>query len=192
MLLRQATLTGIQKGTITQSFRKWKRPTVKAGGTLVTRIGLLSIHVVDKINLEDLTEKDAMEAGYSELGALLSELENRPEGQLYRIRFELTGPDPRIALREMIPVEAELGELLKKLSRMDARSATGPWTQTVLEMIRQRPAERAGNLAADFGQEKLEFKARVRRLKALGFTESLSIGYKLSPRGVAVLKQMDT
>jgi hypothetical protein len=34
-----------------------------------------------------------------------------------------------------------------------------------------------------------EFKQRVRRLKALGLTESLQVGYRLSPRGMAFLDQ---
>jgi hypothetical protein len=35
--------------------------------------------------------------------------------------------------------------------------------------------------------ERLPFKANVRKLKALGLTESLDIGYRLSPRGEALL-----
>ena len=43
-------------------------------------------------------------------------------------------------------------------------------------------------LAASFGLEKRVFKPRVRRLKELGLTISLSPGYRLSPRGEALLK----
>ena len=42
-------------------------------------------------------------------------------------------------------------------------------------------------LAAAAGQERAYFKLRVRRLKALGLTESLEVGYRLSPRGAAYL-----
>jgi hypothetical protein len=35
--------------------------------------------------------------------------------------------------------------------------------------------------------ERMVFKQRVRRLKSAGLTESLDIGYRLSPRGEAVL-----
>jgi len=34
---------------------------------------------------------------------------------------------------------------------------------------------------------RLPFKANVRKLKALGLTESLEVGYRLSPRGEALL-----
>ena len=50
------------------------------------------------------------------------------------------------------------------------------------------PEVRADELAASFGLEKRVFKPRVRRLKELGLTISLSPGYRLSPRGEAFLK----
>ena len=37
------------------------------------------------------------------------------------------------------------------------------------------------------GRETAEFKKDVRKLKELGLTESLAIGYLLSPRGEAVV-----
>jgi hypothetical protein len=42
------------------------------------------------------------------------------------------------------------------------------------------------------GQEKLQFKVNVRKLKALGLTESLETGYRLSPRGVAFLRVVES
>ena len=46
-------------------------------------------------------------------------------------------------------------------------------------------------LAAMMGVDRPRFKQRVRRLKALGLTESLEVGYRLSPRGEAVLARLD-
>jgi hypothetical protein len=40
------------------------------------------------------------------------------------------------------------------------------------------------------GQEKMVFKLNVRKLKALGLTESLEIGYRLSPRGQILLRRL--
>ena len=40
------------------------------------------------------------------------------------------------------------------------------------------------------GLEKDVFKPRVRRLKELGLTESLEVGYRLSPRGEDALTQL--
>ena len=53
--------------------------------------------------------------------------------------------------------------------------------------IAAQPATLAADLAAQVGREKLPFKRDVRKLKELGLTESLRIGYCLSPRGRALL-----
>jgi hypothetical protein len=41
------------------------------------------------------------------------------------------------------------------------------------------------------GRETAPFKRDVRKLKELGLTESLPVGYRISPRGMAVLKFLD-
>ena len=60
----------------------------------------------------------------------------------------------------------------------------------MLASIRDRPGVPAAELAASFGREKLPFKLDVRKLKELGLTESLRPGYRLSPRGAAVLARL--
>jgi hypothetical protein len=50
MLFKQAFLDGIQAGTITLAFRRWQRPTVKAGGTLLTAVGQLAIDDVRAVD----------------------------------------------------------------------------------------------------------------------------------------------
>jgi hypothetical protein len=60
----------------------------------------------------------------------------------------------------------------------------------VLELIDEHPERRAGDLAAMLGRERLPFKVDVRKLKQLGLTESMPIGYRLSPRGRAVLDRL--
>jgi len=40
------------------------------------------------------------------------------------------------------------------------------------------------------GQDKISFKLNVRKLKTLGLTESLEVGYRLSPRGIALLDEL--
>ena len=51
-------------------------------------------------------------------------------------------------------------------------------------------ASGACDIALALGVEKLKFKSNVRRLKALGLTESLEVGYRLSPRGQAWLDRV--
>ena len=84
----------------------------------------------------------------------------------------------RIVVRQMIEVDT-------RLDRLDRASTHGPWTRAVLAVIAAQPATRAADLAAGFGRETLPFKTDVRKLKNLGLTESLEVGYRLSPRGEA-------
>jgi hypothetical protein len=80
------------------------------------------------------------------------------------------------------------GEVTLAFRRWDrARVREGTRLRTALELIAQRPAVRAPDLAASLGWETVVFKRYVRKLKELGLTESLDVGYRLSPRGAAVL-----
>jgi len=190
MLLKRDTLHGIRDGKVSLAFRCWKRPTVKAGGTLLTAIGQLAVLSVEVVELDSIKPAEARKAGFESLAALREELAKGRGGEVYRIELKLAGPDPRLALRREIPKGADLDGLLKKLDGFDRRSKDGAWTGRVMALIHDRPATRAGDLAEDLGLERDDFKPRVRKLKALGLTESLDVGYRLSPRGVAVLKAL--
>jgi hypothetical protein len=177
VLLRNDTLEGIRSGRITLVFRRWMRPTVKTGGTLKTRQGVVAIRKVSLAQEARLTAADARKAGFPSREKLLAQLTR--EGDLYRIEVSWAGEDPRIALRQ--ETEFDAAALLIKLARL-------PWSRTVLELIESNPGVLALDLATRLGREKLPFKADVRKLKALGLTESLKVGYRLSPRGEAVLR----
>lgn len=191
MLFRQETLTGIAAGAIRLAFRRWRRPSVRAGGTLLTPVGQLSIRAVEPIEDADLNARDARLAGFDSLVELRAELNRQRAGQLYRIRFELTGPDPRVALRERSELsKEEFADLSARLKRLDERSAEGPWTTRVLRLIERHPERSAGELAAESGYAKEWLKLNVRKLKNLGMTESLHPGYRLSPRGAAFVRRL--
>jgi hypothetical protein len=186
MLFDRRALRGIASGEVTVAFRRWRRPTVKAGGTLRTRVGVLAVESVEPIEPAQITDADARRAGYRDRARVLSSL--RPEGRLYRVAFRLAGPDPRVALRRRAELSpGERAKLDRRLARLDAASRHGPWTSEVLRLIASRPETRAADLAAELGREKARFKADVRKLKELGLTESLEVGYRLSPRGRAYL-----
>ena len=192
MLLKRETLEGIAEGRITLAFRRWKRPTVRAGGELRTAIGVLGIDGVDAIAEGGITDHDARAAGYPTRAALLAELNRRPEGDLYRVALHLAGDDPRTALREQDALDAEaVAAIAARLDRFDRSSRQGPWTETVLRLIADSPGVRAPDLAASLGRDTQPFKRDVRKLKELGLTESLEVGYRLSPRGRAWLATLD-
>ncbi len=48
MLIKQQTLDGIRDGRVTLAFRRWQRPTVRSGGTLLTGGEQLTIADVDR------------------------------------------------------------------------------------------------------------------------------------------------
>jgi hypothetical protein len=190
VLFRRDALDGIEAGAVTLAFRRWKRPRVRAGTRLRTRVGVLEIDSVEVVRLADLAEPDALGAGFGSVAELRAELRGR-EGRVYRIRLHLAGPDPRVELRG----QAELGDdevaaIGARLARLDAASRAGPWTRGTLELIAEQPGVRAADLAPLTGRERLPFKRDVRKLKELGLTESLEVGYRLSPRGRAVLERL--
>lgn len=188
MLIKVETLQKIVSNEIDLVFRKWKRPTVKKGGTLKTAVGVLEILAVDEIREAQITKRAARRAGYAGLDDALAELAKR-DGTLYRIRVKYAGEDPRIALRQKRLTKTDLADITERLDRLDRASKRGAWTRTYLETIRDNPGVRAPDLAESHGLETKAFKANVRKLKALGLTVSLRIGYELSPRGAAYLKR---
>lgn len=188
MLLKRAALEAIRDGRVSLVFRKWRRPTVKPGGTLKTAIGVLAIERVDPVS--HVTDADAKRAGYTSRAALLHDLDQVSEGSIYRIAVRFAGADPRITLRQAKPTAQEWRALNVKLQRMDALAKGSPWVRATLDIIARRPATRAEALGTELGLEKDVFKPRVRRLKELGLTESLEVGYRLSPRGEDALKRL--
>ena len=190
MLLRTAVLERIVRGEVSLVFRRWRRPTVRTGGSLRTALGVLRILEVAAVEDSDVSAADAAAAGYASRAALLEALGSRG-GQLYRIAVEYAGADPRIALRRRDELsEAEADDLLRRLEQLDARSRTGPWTLRVLAEVEAGPGVAARTLARRLGCEKAWLKPQVRKLKNLGLTVSLTVGYELSPRGRVALQRL--
>lgn len=191
MLFEKALWPGLADGSVDLAFRRWKRPSVRAGGTLRSPVGVLAIDEVQPIDADEITDADAVRAGHAGREELLAGLRPGPDRTLYRIAFHRSGEDPRVALRQQgVLDDVTVSELVAALDRLDAASPDGPWTRDVLARIAGQPAVRAPDLAAEAGQETLRFKRRVRRLKELGLTESLRVGYRLSPRGRALLYRL--
>ena len=191
MLFRPATLQGIADGSVTLAFRRWPQPRVKVGGEQRTSIGVVAFDAVEPVDRDDIGESEALAAGFATRDELLAFVDRRATGTIYRVRLRLAGPDPRVALRDAVPDPEQVGQLTGRLHRLDRASRHGPWTAEVLRAIRDQSGVRAADLAVQFGRDRAPFKLDVRKLKELGLTESLPRGYRISPRGQALLDELD-
>ena len=129
--------------------------------------------------VEEVTPADARAAGFEAPDDVYKAM--RKTGAIHRVALHLAGPDPRLELREQPPDDA----LLARLERM------GEWTYAYLRAIADQPEVRAGDLAEQFGVERLDFKRDVRKLKELGLTISHNPGYRLSTRGQLTLRSLE-
>lgn len=84
MLLKRELLEDIKAGKVDLVFRRWNRPTVKAGGTLKTKVGLLAIKSVTDMSPEDVTDADARRAGFADVAAFRRWLDTMKEGSLFQ------------------------------------------------------------------------------------------------------------
>ena len=87
MPIKREHLEGIKAGRISLAFRRWQRPTVRAGGKLRTAVGELAIDAVDVVTPGEITDIDARHAGFSSRDELIAELHKRQDGSLYRVRL---------------------------------------------------------------------------------------------------------
>lgn len=192
MMIRPQTLTAIKAGEVDLAFRRWDRPRVLVGTRLRTRVGLIEVTSVEQVAPSRITAADAKRAGAGSVAELRRMLEARSDRPVWRVGLRHAGADPREALRSTPPDTAEVTAIRGRLDRFDAASSIGPWTRATLGIIDHSPTVRAPDLAAELGRDTPSFKRDVRKLKELGLTESLDIGYRLSPRGAAVVDAEST
>jgi hypothetical protein len=190
VLLEKRARDGILDGSVTVLVRRWRRPQAVAGRVYRTAAGLIAVDEVTVVDPATLTEADAGSAGYGSADELRADLRGTDGDPVYLLRVRpADGPDLRAVLASDDQLSAAaVAELDRRLDRLDRASPSGPWTASILAAIRDEPGRRAGDLAAAAGRERLAYKADVRKLKALGLTLSLQIGYRLSPRGEAYLR----
>lgn len=182
---------GLADGSITLTFRRWRQARVVAGRTYRTPVGILEVSAVAVVEVDSVDDDEARRAGYPDAAALVADLRGEPDWPLHRIEFSRSlAPDPRAQLAADDELDdAVLDEIDRRLDRLDRASSHGAWTRQTLRLVAERPATRAPDLAASMGRETAPFKIDVRKLKNLGLTESLAVGYRLSPRGRAYLER---
>jgi hypothetical protein len=154
---------GVQDGSVTVTFRRWKRSQAVAGHRYRTAVGIIEVESVDVVDADAITDAEARRSGYPSAAAVAADLRGTDGHPVYRVRFHaVPGPDPRDELANDVALsDAEVAEIDRRLAR----------------------------LAAELGRERAPFKLDVRKLKNLGLTLSLDVGYRLSPRGQAYLER---
>lgn len=161
LLFTQDAHAGLADGSVTVTFRAWKRPQVKVGGRY--RVGAVTLQV-DAVALVPASAVPA--SARARLG---------DADPVWRVDFHRVEPVAKPAL--------DLETVVRRLDRLDAASTHGPWTRQTLALIRDHPGTVSTDLAGALGRERMAFKADVRKLKALGLTESLTVGYRLTRLG---------
>ena len=173
MLFEQRLRDGLADGSITVALRRWKRTQVLAGRRYRSPDGLVdvtAVHVVEAID-----EPMARAAGFASVADALADLPG--DGPITVVHLHrVEDADPREVLSN--------DTALPNLDRL--RKQVAPY-RAHLELIAANPGVRAPDLAAQLGMDTAVFKRQVRRLKELGLTHSLRVGYRLSPRGEVFL-----
>ncbi len=182
-------LEGLEAGTIDLVFRRWAKQNVRPGDTLNLSAGVIAVDSVEIVDPAAITDAEAVRSGADSANAVRGTLRgapDAPDAPVYRIRLRHLGPDPRHALSADAELsESDVAGIGKRLSKMDKR---GPWTHETLRLIADNAGRRAQELAEILGREKDPLKVDIRKLKNLGLTLSLEVGYRISPRGAAYLR----
>lgn len=180
---------GIERGTITLAFRRWKAARVVEGRVYRSAAGRLEVLSVSEIDPAHITDADADRSGHRSGDDIRGQLRGEAGWPVYRIEFRrIDEEDPRAILARTADLDdADRAEIDRRLDRLDRASNHGAWTRDTLRLIADHPRRRAPDLAEMVGREAAPFKLDVRKLKNLGLTLSFNPGYTLSPRGAAYL-----
>jgi hypothetical protein len=187
MLFQSRFHEGIRCGRITTTVRIWKRPHAKVGGRYTLGDGAIIVDRMYETRLDDITPALARRAGFASMVDLLKTAKHGAGERVFVIDFHYDGSGPaRPPPTTAVGGAEELTKLAHRLDGMDRRATGGAWTRETLRLIRDRPGVRAADLALELGRDRDAFKADVRKLKKLGLTLSLDIGYRLSQKGEAL------
>jgi hypothetical protein len=188
MLFQTRFHDGIRSGRITSTVRIWKRPHVKVGGRYALGSGAIVVDRMRETRLDDITPALARRTGFASVVDLLKTAKHGAGERVFIIDFHYDGSArARAASSTHVADAVDVVELVRRLDAMDRRAPHGAWTRETLDLIRAQPGVRAAVLARKLGRARDDFKTDVRKLKRLGLTISLEIGYRLSPKGEALL-----
>ncbi len=107
LLFKKRFLSAIRSGQKRQTIRIWKFRRMRPGQrSYIPGVGYIRVLKVEAIELDQLTDEDALADGFPSADALCRELhELYPDGstsgrKAYRVTFELTDPPPKSESRQ--------------------------------------------------------------------------------------------
>ena len=190
MLFEQRFWEPIARGEVTVTFRRWKRRQVAAGRRYRTAGGIIEVDAVDVVDASDITEADArgrlLPVGGGAGGRPAGHPGPRPLPDPLPHRRR---PDPRAVLAAADALtDEDVDELDGGWPGSTRPAATGPgrWRRSGSSSAARRCGPATSPTSS--GGSASPFKTDVRKLKNLGLTISLEVGYRLSPRGEAYLR----
>ncbi len=196
MMFKSRFHRGIKDGSITCTFRYWKRPQAVAGNFYkINPIGHIKVTEVKEVSSRSITKKDAVASGFEDGKALREYLANfaSKDRELYLVRFTYEGlRQDQLPDQSSVDDPEEFLKLKNKLAVRDKNSKVGPWTHKTLKLVGKNPGMSSEFLAKKLKRDRQELKRDMRKLKQLGLTISLEVGYKLSPRGSSYLEQLSS
>ncbi len=189
MLFTTDAHEGLANGDITVTFRLWKRPKVKVGGRYTVGPVEIEVDSIELVPFGSVTNSDARRSGIKDRDALRKRVAHAgpvdDDTFVFQIEFHVVG-DRHERVAVAVNDDAIAGAA-QQLDRLDRATRHGPWTRTVLALIGAHPGVVSTELAAKVNRPRPDFKQDVRKLKRIGLTESLEVGYRLSPLGAALL-----
>jgi hypothetical protein len=189
MLFQRRFHERIVRGEIRCTVRIWQRPHVKVGGRYVLGSGAIVVDKIYETRLDDIAPVLARRCGFESLVDLMRVAKHGPGERVFVIDFHYDGKASARPTPATSAVSAEeLAALIQRLEAMDRRSRIGPWTLATLRAIEARPACSRRSLPA-VGRPRDEFKRDV-RAESPRPTFSLEIGYRLTPKGEALVAAM--
>src|SRR3954470_24853636 len=85
MLFEQRFWPLIFDGSVTVTFRRWRRPQAVAGGRYRTPAGIIEAERVDVVTAERITDRDARRSGYPSADAVRNDLRGDESSPIYPV-----------------------------------------------------------------------------------------------------------
>ena len=134
---------------------------------------MVEVIAIELVDPDALTDEDAVRGGFASLPALRKWTSSKGTGDLYQIGIGWPVRIRGSRCATTIGSAPTSSPTWTPGSTGWTRPPTQPWTRQALRLIERNPGVVSTELAAEAGQERQYFKIRIRRLKALGLTESL-------------------